>query len=138
MSEQTQVIDWKKLIARAGPYPPAAFDFVREGLNFTVGRIHEDPSSLDEHERHINGRQLSMGLRDYAIDRYGLLAPTVLSHWHIHRTEDFGRIVFAMVDCGLLSKTDNDTLEDFRSVYDFDEAFSMDVLASRVAIAPSN
>ena len=56
----------------------------------------------------------------------------VLSHWHVRRTEDFGRIVFAMIAEGLMSKTDDDTPEDFRAVYDFEEAFSSDQLSERL------
>lgn len=65
-----------------------------------------------------------MGLRDYAIRQYGLLARTVLTHWNVRRTEDFGRIVFAMVQAGELRKSDDDSPGDFREVYDFDEAFA--------------
>ena len=86
-----------------------------------------------EADRHITGQQLCLGLRDFAIDRYGMLAPAVLGHWNIRRTEDFGRIVFAMVQHGLLSKTSDDTLEDFRSIYDFKEAFSSNEVATRIS-----
>ena len=78
----------------------------------------------DDESRHVSGRQLCLGLRDYAIRRYGLLAKTVLNHWGVTRTEDFGRIVFALVEAGLLRKTDDDTLEDFQGVFDFEEEFA--------------
>ena len=42
--------------------------------------------------------------------------------WGINRTEDWGNIVFNLIDAGLMSKTDNDSLDDFRDVYDMDEA----------------
>ena len=111
--------------ARKTKYPPGAFDFVRQGLDFTVRQVH-GTSSDDEPEksRHIKGRQLCMGLRNYAIEEYGLLARTVLQHWSIHNCEDFGRIVFALVDAGLMLKTDDDTIKDFADVYDFKDAFS--------------
>ena len=83
-------------------------------------------------DRHVSGQQLCLGLRDYAIERYGILAPAVLEHWHIIRTEDFGRIVFAMIDAGLMSKTSADTLEAFRAVFDFGEAFCRDELSARI------
>jgi len=46
----------------------------------------------------------------------------------VHRTDDFGRMVFAMIDAGLLTKTPQDSFEDFRGVFDFGEAFSRDRL----------
>ena len=47
----------------------------------------------------------------------------VLGHWGITRTEDFGRIVFTLVDIGLLVTQPGDQVEDFEGVYDFAEAF---------------
>lgn len=126
-------IDWKSLAGATGPYPVEAFHFVREGLSYAAHRVHEDIASVAEADRHITGQQLCLGLRDFAIDRYGMLAPAVLGHWNIRRTEDFGRIVFAMVQHGLLSKTSDDTLEDFRSVFDFKEAFSSNEVATRIS-----
>lgn len=116
---------WESIKGHAGPYPPEAFMFVQEGLRHTVERLAERRGSSFniEDERHISGQQLSMGLRDFAIEEFGLLARTVLAHWHIHRTEDFGRIVFAMVQAGLMRKTDQDSADDFISVFDFEEVF---------------
>jgi uncharacterized repeat protein (TIGR04138 family) len=119
-------------LTSAGPYPIEAFDFVREGLSFTVKQLQDDDPTLTENDRHISGQELCLGLRDFAIDRYGLLAPTVLQRWNILRTDDFGRIVFAMIDAGLMTKTDDDSPEDFRSVYSFSEAFAHEDLASRI------
>lgn len=122
-------IDWTKVLEQAGPYPLDAFQFVRDGLNYTARREHDDYIDLPDHDRHITGQQLCIGLRDFAIESFGLLAPEVLNHWNIHRTDDFGRIVFAMIDVGLFSKTPDDSLDDFRAVYDFDEAFCVHELA---------
>ena len=72
---------------------------------------------------HVSGQQLCMGLRSLAMEKYGLLAPTVLRGWGVRSTEDFGKIVYAMVDAGLLRTSENDSMDDFRGVYDFDEAF---------------
>ncbi len=133
MSQSQKELDWNAILARV-PYPLEAFAFVREGLGYAVRRIHEDPEALRDDERHITGQQLCMGLRDFAIARYGLLAPTVLEHWHVRRTYDFGRIVFTMIDAGLMSKTQSDTIEDFQAVYDFDEAFSTEVILPQIAV----
>ncbi len=73
--------------------------------------------------RHITGGELALGVRDLALVRFGPLARTVLEHWGIHATDDVGRIVFALVECGVLVKQDEDRLEDFRDVFDFEDAF---------------
>jgi uncharacterized repeat protein (TIGR04138 family) len=135
MSTSQHQADWRGVLSAAGPYPIEAFNFVREGLSYTADQVHQDPHELAELDRHVSGQQLCLGLRDYAIEQYGLLAPAVLEHWNIHRTDDFGRIVFAMINAGLMSKTDDDTIDDFRGVYDFREAFSPDDLVAAIGSA---
>ena len=48
---------------------------------------------------------------------------TVFEQWGIHHCQDFGEIVFNMVEIGLLAKTDRDSRDDFSGGYDFFEAF---------------
>lgn len=138
--------DLMRILSKAGPYPIAAYQFVQEGLRATVERLHDQHAralaeseggmgAMASNDRHITGQQLCMGLRDHAIEQYGLLARAVLSHWHIHRTDDFGRIVFALIDAGLMSKTPQDTIDDFRGVYEFDEAFHPEQMAGALRCA---
>ncbi len=109
----------------ASKYPLDAFLFVQRGLDHTVCRIHGQPDKNQEGmSRHVTGKQLCCGLKDYAIQQYGLMAKPVLQHWQIHSCEDFGHIVFAMVRVGLMHKTQEDSIEDFSGVFDFDEAFT--------------
>jgi len=124
-----------RAVARETRYPLAAFLFVQRGLDFTVRRTHGDPpeEELDPGEResrHVTGRDLCVGLRDFAIQQYGLLARTVLRRWRIEQCEDFGRIVFAMVDAGLMHKNDEDSLDDFADVFDFATAFNPELSQS--------
>lgn len=117
------VPDLRSIAQHAGPFPPQAVAFIREGLAHTVKMVHGDGEAPDDERRHVNGQQLCLGLRDYAIRQYGRLARTVLKSWNITSTEDFGKIVFAMINAELMRKTDQDSMDDFRGVYDFDEAF---------------
>ena len=118
---------WDRLKDRSGRFPPEAFCFVQEGLRFTVERLHGEKDPTVEGGRHVSGQELCLGLRDYALDQFGFLARTVLASWGVRRTEDFGHIVFAMVSADLMRKTDEDSLDDFQGVYDFDEAFAAEV-----------
>jgi uncharacterized repeat protein (TIGR04138 family) len=124
-------------LARSSRYSLSAFLFVQRGLDYTVRRIHGEleekvpPTASavavpcrSAESRHVSGTQLCLGLRDFATKEYGLLARVVLRRWNIHSTEDFGHIVFAMVDAGLMHKTDDDSVADFMNVFDFAEAFS--------------
>lgn len=130
MSSEVQ-IDLKEIMDRAGGYSPACFGFIRDGLAHTVEMVHGNPADqtmlelgLAEESRHVSGHELCIGLRDYAIERYGMLAKSVLNKWGIHYTRDFGNIIFAMVDAGLMRTTEEDTIEDFVSIYEFDDVFT--------------
>lgn len=124
-------------IASATRYPVEAFHFVRRGLDYTVHQIHTNPENMDEAERHVDGRQLCEGLRRFALDQYGMLARTMLARWNIHRTEDFGRIVFAMVEGGMMQKTDQDTLTDFEDGFNFDTSFVCEIPVEALPLTES-
>ncbi len=159
----------KLTIEELGRYAPPAFDFLREGLDFTSNKIHgaADPrierlahflmenqvepldlpmlvdderlpepvlqaidamggvhAVMSQLNRHVTGRDLCWGLRDYAMEQWGLMAPAVLHSWGITSTRDFGRMVFGLVNKGVLQKQPDDNEEDFDNVYSFDKAFS--------------
>jgi uncharacterized repeat protein (TIGR04138 family) len=101
-------------------YDHDAYYFVREGLDFTIKMLKKESRGA---ERHVSGQELLDGLRRYALDQFGPMAKTVLTFWRVNQCEDFGEIVFRMVDKGILGKTEKDTPDDFRGGYDFDEAF---------------
>jgi uncharacterized repeat protein (TIGR04138 family) len=108
-----QVVE--KICAKDIRYKQDSYEFLMQALHFTQGKL--------KRQGHITGRELLEGIRQFAIDQYGPMAKTVLNHWGITKTEDFGNIVFYMVENKLLSKTETDSIEDFKDVYDFDTAF---------------
>ncbi len=109
-----------EIVRADGRYDPDAYYFVREGLDFTIKMLKKDSRGAG---RHVSGQELLDGLRRYALDQFGPMAKTVLAYWGVKQCEDFGEIVFRMVDKGILGKTEQDTREDFKGGYDFDEAF---------------
>ncbi len=124
LPEEPSVRTIAQIVDEVGLYPIEAYQFVEQGLRHTVKKIHgqsdpDDPSR----NRHVGGQELCEGLRDLALTQWGLLARTVLQRWNITSTLDFGKIVFALIEGGLMQKTDSDSLEDFRNVYDFRTAF---------------
>lgn len=80
--------------------------------------------------RHVSGQELLAGIRAYALEQYGPMAITVLNEWGVSRCEDFGEIVFNMVENHLLAKTKKDSRDDFKGGYEFDEAFRQPFLPS--------
>jgi uncharacterized repeat protein (TIGR04138 family) len=89
---------------------------------FVLSALHHVLEHLTE-PRHISGRELAEGVRDLAIQRFGPMARTVLEHWGIRSTADVGELVFALVDCGILIRQEEDNLGDFAGLFDFEDAF---------------
>jgi uncharacterized repeat protein (TIGR04138 family) len=114
----------EELVRRDPRYPLEAYEFVFAALTHTqrlLGRNPSpDPGREDEH--HVSGQQLLGGVRDLALREFGLLARTVFRMWGINRTDDFGELVFNLVEAGLMSKTSKDNRLDFHNVYDLDKA----------------
>lgn len=100
-------------------YAPEAYLFLNEGLARTLKQIQD----REKKYRQISGAELSEGLREFALEQFGPLALTVLARWGVHSTRDFGEIVFVLLAAGLLGKTEEDKIEDFDDVFDFDRAF---------------
>ena len=98
-------------------FHPRAYVFVLQALHSVIGSMEEP--------RHITGRELAEGVRELALEKFGPMARTVLEHWGIHATDDMGRVVFAMVEHGILVKQDGDRPEDFADLFDFEEAFEL-------------
>ena len=72
---------------------------------------------------HVTGAELLEGIRQFALEQFGLMTRTVFRRWGIFSTDDFGRIVFELIDRGELRKTERDQLSDFFSVYEFEDVF---------------
>lgn len=117
------------LIVHEDPrFDRGAYFFVRQGLKATMDKLAGKDST------HVNGRQLSEGLRDHALEQFGPMSFTMLQTWGLRTTEDFGHIVFNLVDHGIFGKTEQDSIEDFRNVFDFDQAFIQPFRPKRLQI----
>jgi uncharacterized repeat protein (TIGR04138 family) len=104
-----------RIRARGGRYQERAYLFVLGAVEFLQTRL--------EVRRHVTAAELAWACRDLALQQFGLLARSVLAHWDITRTEDFGRIVYTLVEVGLLVTQPGDHESDFQAVYDFTTAF---------------
>ncbi len=104
-----------RIRARGGQYHERAYLFVLATIEFLQTRL--------EIRRHVSGPELAWACRDFAQQQFGLLAQGVLTHWGITRTEDIGRIVFTLVEVGLLVTQPGDTESDFEGVYQFADVF---------------
>jgi len=110
----------EQIVCEDGRYPPEAYYFVREALDDSV-QLFKKPA--EGPARHVTGPELLDAFRRRALAQFGPMALRVFQTWGLHRTEDVGDIVFALVEFGVLGKTSDDRREDFAAGYSFDEAF---------------
>ncbi len=117
-----------EVVRRDSRYAYEAYEFVFAALAHTQRLLGRVPprKSAGEHDHHVSGSQLLDGIRDLALREYGLMARTVFHLWGINRTSDFGEIVFNLVAANLMSKTREDSRENFRDVYDLDQVLVRD------------
>jgi uncharacterized repeat protein (TIGR04138 family) len=110
--EQQEVMEHKILkLAREIGYDREALKFVFVGLQ----------EAIKEPGVHVSGQELCLALKKMGMEWFGWLAKTVFTTWGVHKTQDWGNIVFAMVDAEMMGKQEEDTIEEFTDVFDFDE-----------------
>lgn len=119
-------IEFADIVKRDPRYPLEAYEFVERALKHTVERLgrvsRPEPGSETQEPLHVSGRELCEGIRDLALREFGLMARTVFHMWGIERTDDFGDVVFNLVEANILKKTDQDDRGDFHNLFDLDQA----------------
>ncbi|MDP7396579.1 MAG: hypothetical protein QGF67_04915 [Lentisphaeria bacterium] len=110
----------RRIVADDSRYPPEAYFFIQEAVTYTAEQLERRGNDGNQH---ITGKELLDGIRQHALSEFGPMARLVFDEWGIHCTEDFGNIVFSMVSHNLLGASDEDTISDFRDIYDFEKAF---------------
>ncbi|MFP4070283.1 MAG: Minf_1886 family protein [Opitutales bacterium] len=109
-------------------YGRGVYYFLRQALDYSLKELHKQ-GKLDQ-SNHLSGQELLEGIRQFAIHQYGPMARPVLEYWGVKDCRDFGNIVFNLVECRVLGKTDQDSPEDFAGGYDFGEAFDRPFIPS--------
>jgi uncharacterized repeat protein (TIGR04138 family) len=118
------------IVEKDDRYPREAYLFLREALEHTQKGVSK--TSADQ-EHHVTGQELLEGIREYALQQFGPMVLTVFEEWRIAKCEDFGDLVFNLVENSLLKKTESDSRNDFQGGYDFFTAFRKPFLPSRRA-----
>jgi uncharacterized repeat protein (TIGR04138 family) len=108
------------IVASDARYHRDAYMFLRDALDFTTKQQKKIKGAA---VKHVAGPELLEGVRQYAVKEFGPMAISVFSFWGIHRCEDIGQMVFNLIAAGIFGKTDEDSMDDFKAVYDFDDAF---------------
>lgn len=92
-------------------YGAEAYAFVLGATERAVAERHGD----------VTARELLETLRDVALERFGPMAKRVLEQWGVGETGDVGRVVYDLIEAGLLGENEGDSIEDFRDVFDFEQ-----------------
>jgi uncharacterized repeat protein (TIGR04138 family) len=113
-----------EIVRRDPRYAYEAYEFIFAALEHTLQML--DKQDGESGPRHVSGAELMEGVRELALQEFGLMARTVFRQWGINATGDFGNIVFNLIEADLMSKTPEDSLADFQDRYDLDEALVRD------------
>ena len=111
------------IVARDSRFERDAYLFVRDALEFTTKQIKKKGAASSPSECHVSSQQLLEGIRQYALQQFGPMVPTVFEHWRVRSCEDIGAIVFNLIEAREFGKSEQDTVEDFRLGFNFHEAF---------------
>ena len=117
----------RKIVAADDRYQFEAYLFVQDAIRYTqksLGRHKQE-------QKHVGGKELLHGIRDYALAMFGPMTPTVLSEWGVHSCEDFGEIVFNLIQHKQATQSQSDSRDDFKHGYNFDEAFRKPFLPAK-------
>src|SRR5213596_1724997 len=114
----TEALD--SIVASDPRYQREAYIFLRDALDYTTKQQKKAKGTT---VRHVSGPELLDGVRHYALKEFGPMVLTVFDNWGIRSTEDIGHMVFNLINAGIFGKTDEDSIEDFKNVYDFQQAF---------------
>jgi uncharacterized repeat protein (TIGR04138 family) len=108
------------IVASDPRYQREAYVFLRDALDYTT---KQQKKTKGASVRHVAGPELLEGVRQYALKEFGPMVVTVLSYWGIRSCEDVGHMVFNLIGAGIFGKTEEDSIDDFKNVFDFHEVF---------------
>lgn len=100
----------EKILEKDPRYTMEAYTFVSEAVTFTADKLGK---SVNGASRHVTGEELVQGVCDRALQEFGFLAADVLEFWGVVSGPDVGWIVYNLIDCGMLSASEEDKQSDF-------------------------
>ncbi len=111
----------ERMVQKDAHFKKEAYYFLNEALSKAMQKA-KTKSKLSG-PGHVNAASLSLAFQELALERYGGLSKYVLNHWGIHCSEDIGGLVYKLVEDGIWSKTEEDSIQDFKNLIDFDAVF---------------
>jgi uncharacterized repeat protein (TIGR04138 family) len=108
------------IVANDRRYQRDGYIFLRDALDFTTKQQKKIKGVT---VRHVSGPELLDGVRQYALREFGPMVMTVFDSWGVRSSEDIGNMVFNLIRAGVFGKTEEDSIKDFKNVYDFEDVF---------------
>ncbi len=99
-------------------YSEGVYEFVMQALSYTQKKYKKS--------HHVTAEELLVGIKELLTSTFGPMTLTVLQYWGISSTEDFGNVVFNLVEDKILSRAEDDEFDKFKDVYDFETTFKND------------
>lgn len=111
----------ERIVLKNPVFKKEAYYFLNEALS----KAMQEANTKDKLPKpgHVNAASLSLAFQNLALERYGGLSKHVLKHWGILSSEDIGVLVYKLVEDGIWSKTEEDSIQDFADLIDFDAVF---------------
>lgn len=111
----------ERMLGKDPHFKKEAYYFLNEALS----KAMQEANTQDKLPKpgHVNASTLSLAFKDLVLERYGGLSKHVLKHWGILSSEDIGVLVYKLVEDGIWSKTEEDSIQDFTNLIDFDAVF---------------
>src|SRR5258708_12378620 len=79
-------------IVRKDPrYEAAAYEFVKEALEFTIKQNKRSQTGLNAH---VTAKELLAGFQQYALKEFGPMAMTVFEYWRVSPSLDLAANLF--------------------------------------------
>jgi len=105
------------------------YNYYREAYLFTLEVIHLSSQKIKKSEgkpRHLSCGEFANEFVDFAKLKFGILADTVLEQWNVHTSKDIGILVFSLIESGMMSKNENDSLEQFDGLFEIKDVSRYD------------
>lgn len=117
----------KRIMYKDRRYHFDSYAFVNDAVIYTVKKFESQRSTGES--KHVSGEELIVGVLEYATKMFGPLAYEVFCEWNIKDGISIGNVVFNMLEFGLLSKTEEDSIDDFNITTNFEKSLSAQFIA---------
>ena len=105
-------------VAEKSPYPKEAYSFTLEALMY---------ASSASKGQHLQPSEVCDYIIQCATEKFGMLAKTVFLQWATDSSKDFGLIIFDLIECGVLEKNEDESVNDFSGLFLSKNAFTNDI-----------